>query len=89
MTGFSSEYNMGEPLEVHGETLYPFTRTFRLQFPGKNGGVVWNRPSSILLRSPNGEERVLPIRDVTRQWQFLILGISLALCGLLLIMRKR
>ena len=62
-------------------------KSWQVRFPGNLGGIIWNRPSSIVVRSADGEEEVLPVRDVTRQTQFALLAgglIGILLVGLIL-----
>jgi hypothetical protein len=70
----SREFRSGEPIRASMYTLVPFNQVLRLQIPGLKGGLIWNRPSSILARTTNGEEFVIPVRDVTRQVQIALLG---------------
>lgn len=42
------------------------------------GGLAWARPTAVTVRGPAGEQR-LPIRDITRRRQALLLAIA-ALC---------
>ncbi len=38
------------------------------------GGLIWNRPSSILARTRDGQEFVIPVKNVTRQVQIALFG---------------
>lgn len=60
----------GEPIATRGITITPFTRTLTVRFPGRKGGLIWNRLQSILVTGASGEEEIIPIRDITRyvQW---------------------
>jgi hypothetical protein len=62
------EYRAGEKITIGEKTLIPFSHFWRIKFLGnQSGSVVWNRPSSVLVRSADGEEQVLPIYDLTRR----------------------
>lgn len=74
---FSIETKAGKPVMVGGTRVIPFARVLRIQFPGVQGGFIWNRPVSVLATTPDGEEQVLPIPDVTRDAQLKILGAGL------------
>ena len=37
-----------------------------LRFPAVNGGLIWNRPASVVVRTTNGQEKIIPILDMTR-----------------------
>jgi hypothetical protein len=78
----SIENKMGRSYRVGDMRITPFSRVWRFQPPGFNGGLIWNRPLSILVKTGNGEEQVLPVTDVTRQAQWGILGLA---AGILLL----
>jgi hypothetical protein len=62
------EFQAGEEIKVGEKTLIPFSNVWRIKFPGNQGGsIVWNRPSSVLVRSADGEEQILTIYDLTRR----------------------
>jgi hypothetical protein len=46
----------------------------QVTIPGMNGGLIWNRPVSILVQTKDGEEQVLSIPDVTRQTIWMLFG---------------
>ena len=78
MTEFLSvEINAGEPVQAGGYTITPFAQSVKFTVPGWLGGLIWNRPVSVLVESPDGEEGVLPVVDVTRQAQFGLAGAAL------------
>ena len=54
-------------------TLQTQTFTFRLPF----GGMVWNRPSAVLVERDDGTQRI-PIVDVTRVVQIVLFGLILS-----------
>lgn len=71
------ETRPGKTLHVGKTRLIPFAQSFRLIIPGFLGGLVWNRPVSILTVYPDGSEVVTPIPDVTRRIQIMIWTIGL------------
>jgi hypothetical protein len=71
---FTQEYHSGVPIQTGTFTLVPFNQAVRFQIPGLKGGLIWNRPSSILARTTDGQEFVIPIKDVTRQIQIALFG---------------
>jgi hypothetical protein len=77
------ETKAGRPIMAGKTKITPLARVLRIQFPGFPGGLIWNRPGAIVLQAAEGEEQVLPVKDVTRQAQILLLG--LGLIGALLI----
>lgn len=66
--GIQSEVNMGEAIRIKGARIYPLTTVVKW-IPGRNGGMIWNRPTSILVKTDAGEEHVLAVRDMTRETQ--------------------
>jgi hypothetical protein len=67
----------GRPIEAGGRILVPVAESLRLRAPGGVGGLVWNRPVGVRIEEADGS-RYLPIRDRTREIQWLLLGIGLA-----------
>lgn len=76
------ETRAGEPIPAGDTTIVPLAKSYQFRFPGKVGGVIWNRPASVVVQTALGQEYILPIRDVTRRAQFAIIGSGL-LAGLL------
>ena len=69
------EQKAGDPIIVGDYRIIPFAQSLRLQFPGwRLGGVIWNRPASVLVMTPDGQEKVLPVHDITRRVQLSLLG---------------
>lgn len=78
------ETRPGQTLRVGKTRLTPFAQSFQLTLPGLPGGLIWNRPVSILAQYPDGREEVTPIPDLTRRIQFTIYGMGI-FGGLLLL----
>jgi hypothetical protein len=58
--------------------IVPLARSVRIQ-PGRLPfGLIWNRPLAVAWRSADGQQHMLPIRDVTRGRQLMLLGLGLA-----------
>ena len=73
----SLETHIGQPY-VAGETkITPVSQSLRLQIPGLPGGLIWNRPVAVRVRLPVGPEETLPIWDMTRVFQLLVVGLGL------------
>ena len=69
------ENKAGDQIIFGDYRIIPFAQSLHLQFPGwRLGGVIWNRPVSVLVITPDGQEQVLPIQDVTRRVQLSLLG---------------
>ena len=86
----SSETRTGQSISTHGFKLTPFSRSLTLRIPGMNGGLIWNRPASVLVQAEDGQEFVLPVIDFTRQVQWTLYGLALGACLLFwLLFRKQ
>ena len=82
---FEVETNIGEPIHFAGGRLIPFSRSLIFRNPWRRVVLIWNRPAAVLVKKDDGQERVIPIIDVTRRWQVALFGgalISVLLIGL-------
>lgn len=70
------EVRAGNPIAMGDRTVTPFAQSIQMKFPGLSGGLIWNRPVSILVQTNEGEERVLAVPDVTRQVIWALVGMS-------------
>ena len=90
MSGILSvETLSGSEVAWHGYRLIPFSQAVRLQIPGLPGGLIWNRPVSVLVRQADGSEQVLPVPDPTRQITCVLAGLSLLSFLIYLAARRR
>jgi len=55
-----------QPLRVKGAQLRLRSQVVQLRLPIVQGGLIWNRPVAVLVRTPDGQEQTLHVRDVTR-----------------------
>jgi hypothetical protein len=76
-TFFEYENRVGQPVIVGNYRLIPISRALVLKFPGMRGGIIWNRPVSVVAQTGSGQEQVLPVKDITRQVQLALYGGSL------------
>ncbi len=60
------EIRTGETIQVGAYQITPQTNVFKIRLPGRNAGLIWNRPRAILVSTLDGREISLPVRDVTR-----------------------
>jgi hypothetical protein len=78
--GIRLETYSGQPVTVGEHRLVPFHQAVRfdLRLPLRWGrwqyGVVWNRPTAVWVQNAQGQEQVLPVKDVTRRWIWAIWG---------------
>ncbi len=71
------ETRTGEPVTAGNLQLIPLAQNIRLQPPGLPVGLIWNRPTAVIVQSPDGQQEILPVPDLTRQWQLRILAAGL------------
>lgn len=74
MSLLSIENQAGKPIKAGTRRITPFAQVVRLDIPGWNGGVIWNRPHAVLVQEADGSEQVLPVPDLTRQLQVFLLA---------------
>lgn len=77
LSRLQTETRAGDPIKAGKFKIIPFSQSVRLGSPRFNGGVIWNRPVSVLAISPEGEETVIPVPDITRRIQLTIIGSGL------------
>ncbi|MGQ9501609.1 MAG: hypothetical protein ACUVSF_04995 [Anaerolineae bacterium] len=65
--------NVGKAIHINGNTIVPIARSVHIQLPLLPGGLIWNRPTAILVRQSDGTEYTLPVHDVTRRLQVLVM----------------
>lgn len=70
----SVENKAGEPIQFGATRLAPFSQCVRVQIPGLRGGIIWNRPLSVLVTHADGDEEVIPVPDITRIVIWSLLG---------------
>lgn len=70
----SLETYAGEQIIAGDKRILPFSQALTIRFPSTNGGIIWNRPVSVLETSSDGGEQVIRIYDVTRIAQVLLLS---------------
>lgn len=83
------ETQPGEPIQAGKNKITPFSQAIKLILPRSMGGLVWNRPISVMVQGADGSEQVLPVRDITRSVQLALLGVGLAGGFLLWLIKRR
>jgi hypothetical protein len=83
------ETHAGEPIQAGLLKVTPFSKALILRLPGFPGGLIWNRPASLLVQTADGQEQVLPVADVTRRAQWLLLGAGLLGAALIWLLYRR
>ena len=68
----------GIPLKVGDQTITLVSRALRWLPMQGFGGVVWNRPVAVKIRTVSGVEHILPVVDETRRRQAMLVALGLA-----------
>jgi hypothetical protein len=77
MQAIQIETQAGQSIQTGKLRLTPFARSVSLRLPGFPGGIIWNRPTAVLVQHENGDEQLLPVQDITRRQQLALLGAGL------------
>jgi hypothetical protein len=56
----------GKPQKAGELEITPQTSVLNIRLRGHHAGLTWNRPRAVIVKSPDGQETILPVRDVTR-----------------------
>jgi hypothetical protein len=70
------ETRSGQPIQAHGMRLVLFSQVLHIRLPFAKGGLIWNRPVSLLVVQADGNEKVLAVQDPTRLIVWTLLGTS-------------
>ena len=70
---FQRQNHLGDPVTVGDVTITPQSQALTLRWP--HGGWTWQRPVAVLV-ARDGETKRIPIVDVTRMAQLVLLGLS-------------
>lgn len=79
----------GQPVSVKDTRLRLRSQVIQFRLPGARGGLIWNRPVAVVLSTPDGQEQILPIRDVTRTAVLALLALSLGSTFVLMLFRRK
>jgi hypothetical protein len=74
MQWLSSRIQSGEPIQFGSRRMVVRSHAIQLSLPFIKGGIVWNRPFALQVQEGDGQEQTLPVVDVTRIAQVLILA---------------
>ncbi len=68
----------GDPIQSGTTTITPYTRILRLIIPKMGFGMVWNRPSAVMIEGPGQSKQEILIPDPTRFIQLALIGAMLS-----------
>jgi len=78
----------GRPVKVKDTELRVRSQILQFRFPVISGGLIWNRPVAVLVRTADGQDRILPIRDVTRTAMLVLAGLGFASTFLFMLYKR-
>ncbi|MBC8506153.1 MAG: hypothetical protein ISR58_12180 [Anaerolineales bacterium] len=73
-TWIDAKTQAGKPIKVGDLEIVPLVRHLRMQPPDFRGTLLWGTPKAVIVKDSHGTQEILPIRDVTRRAQMLLLG---------------
>jgi len=73
---FRIETLTSPPITIRDTRVHVRSQVIQLRFPAINGGVIWNRPVAVVVRLGNGQEKIVPVLDVTRAVMLTLAGLS-------------
>jgi hypothetical protein len=77
------ETRWGKPIESNGRKIIVQSRALQINLPILNGGIVWNRPVSVLVLAEQGPDQFFQVRDVTRIVQVLLFVNAIVVAGII------
>lgn len=89
MSIINFETKAGKEIQVGDHTIIPFANSLRVNIPFIKGGLIWNRPVAVAVQTPEKQEYMLPIQDVTRQIIFALVGASFVSTALFLLFSRK
>jgi hypothetical protein len=89
MPTIEKETRTGQPIQAGRYEITPQSQVLSVHLPGHRAGLIWNRPKAVIVRTSDGQESSLPVRDATRImiWSMLAGGVLGAI--LIALMRRR
>jgi hypothetical protein len=78
-----------QPIKFKDTQLRVRSQVLQLRFPLISGGLIWNRPVAVLVRTADGQDQILRVPDVTRTVVLTLLVLSLAGTFLLMLFRRK
>ena len=79
----------GPPIKIKDTELRVRSQVLHLRLPVISGGLIWNRPVAMIVRTPGGQDHILPIRDMTRIAMLVLAGLCFASIFLFMFYRRK
>jgi hypothetical protein len=55
-----------QPIKVKDSQIRLRSQVIQFRLPIGHGGLIWNRPTAVLVHTADGQDHILPVLDVTR-----------------------
>ena len=81
------EIRAGDSVAAGRRRIVPLSRSLAITLPGKQAGLIWNRPHSLTITEEDGSEHSIPVRGRRRHSRLLLPGMML--CLFLIFMRMK
>ena len=79
----------GQSIRVKNTEIRVRSQVIHFRLPVANGGMIWNRPVAVLVRTSDGQEQILPIPDLTRIAVLTLVGLCFGCMFLLILFRNK
>jgi hypothetical protein len=83
------ETRTSHPIRINNTEVRLRSQVIQLRFPVVNGGLIWNRPLAVVVRTSDDQEQILPVPDLTRITILILAGLSFASMFLLTFFRRK
>ena len=79
----------GQSIRVKNTEIRVRSQVIQFRLPVVIGGLSWNRPVAVLVRTWDGQEQMLPIPDLTRIAVLTLVGLCFGCVFLLILFRHK
>ena len=76
------------PIPTPDAQVYIRSQAVQVRIPAIHGGLIWNRPVASVVRTADGQEKVIPILDITRLVLFVLAGFCFTSLFVLVFLRR-
>jgi hypothetical protein len=77
-----------KPVRLKDIEVSARSQVVKLRLPIASGGLTWNRPVAVVVRTQKGQDRILPVPNVTRTAVLALVGLCFASMILLRLFRR-
>ena len=86
---FRVETRTSQTIQMKDTQLRVRSQVIQFRLRMANGGLIWNRPVAVVLRTSDGHEQMLPVPDLTRIAVLMLAGLCFASMFLLILFRRK